>query len=242
MKVAVWGAGQVGLPLAYRLATCDFVSGLVWINRDVSKIAARVVDIEHGLALVPCCRSAEAIEQQDAKEMLAECSLVVLTQGAPVSDGGNRDALLATNQTALQSAVAALEGFNGIVLVITNPVDGLTRWIHEQAGLPEERIVGLGTVVETARLRCALAGLVVPAVPPRSIWCFAGAIARDSGDIHTVSVKDTETRTFFSVPVSLGRRGVVARHLAGIAAVDLDACRKAAANSQESLGRSRASD
>ncbi len=297
MKVAVWGAGQVGRPLAYRLVTCDFVSSLVWINRCYKRIASRVVDLEHGLAFAPCCNSVVGVPGEYAHEELDDVEVVILTQGSAVKEGGTRAELLDKNADALQSAAIALRDFAGVVFVVTNPVDAMARFIHETSGLPASRVIGLGTVVETARLRAAIAGNVIPSVPPRSIWSFAigthdentrivagplgvglpdlstgvweairrevvagparvrqdhlatihpvvegaaaviGAIARDSGDVYTVSVRDQQSGSYFSVPVSVGRLGVIDRHIKGISREDMEACRAAAERVQSDLPR-----
>ncbi len=297
MKVAVWGAGQVGRALAYRLVTCDFVSSLLWINRTYENIASRVVDLEHGLAFAPCCNSVVGVPGKYAAEELDDVDAVILTQGAAVKEGGKREDLLLENADALQSAAIALRDFAGVVFAITNPVDAMARFIHETTDLPASRVIGLGTVVETARLRAAIAGNMIPAVPPRSIWSFAigthdentrivagppgvglpdlstgvwnairrevvagptrvrqddlatihpvvegtvaviGAVARDSGDVYTVSVRDEPSGTYFSVPVSVGRRGVIDRHIEGISSEDMEACRAAAERVQSNLPR-----
>ena len=293
MRVAIWGAGRIGAALAYRLVTCEFVSSLEWINRTYKNISARIVDLEHGLAFAPCCRHVGGTIPEYAREALADVDLVILTQGEPVPKGGTRDQLLAKNRHVLQSAVDALAEFKGIVLVVSNPVDALARHVQEASGVSADRVFGLGTVVETARLRSAIAGHMLPDVPPRSVWCFAigthdeqtrvvpgpcgvglpalpervwkslreevirapqrvkvddlstlhpvveGAIAvaraigNNSGEILTVSVKDDQTPYYFSIPVSVGRTGVLNRHTLGIASEDLAACRQAAAVLQD---------
>jgi len=298
MKVALWGAGGIGIGLGFRLATCNFVSSLAWINRDYSKVSGRVVDIEHGLAFAPSCRSAVAIPGEDraaVRACLQDTDILIITQGKKVEPGSDRDKLLESNVPVMDAAAPSIEGFKGIVLVISNPVDALTRRIQDMTDLPSERIMGLGTVVETARLRAAVAGHMIPAPPPRTLWCYAvgthdngvqlvrgptgiglpdlhervwaslhaevvkaparvkaggvgtlhpvveGAIlvarciAHDTGDLLTVSVRDEASGCCFSVPVAIGRGGVLSHHIEGIPRESLEACRAAARAQQTRL-------
>jgi L-lactate dehydrogenase len=176
MKVVVWGAGEIGLSLAYRLVTTDVVSRLGWINRTLEKIETRVVDLEHGLALAPCChevRGAQADDRDAVEGLLRDAGLVVLTHGVPVGENQTRADLYENNRQAYAGSIAALRDFEGVVLVVTNPVDALAKFVRQATGLPSARVIGLGTMVETARLRAAVAGYLVPSMPARQIGCYA---------------------------------------------------------------------
>ena len=275
MRVAVWGAGEIGTATAYRLAASPHISEIHWINRSEDRIRQRVVDLQHGLAFAPACHWVKAYAQQRARRALMEADLVVLTLGGPVPQGGSRQDLLHANRSIIRSAVVpALKLFDGIVLVVSNPVEPLAQLIHEEATIEDGRCLGLGTVVETARLRAALAKHARPLRSPRDVFAYAigthdqhfvpvtlgasaigaapwrdevieaarletihaaarvkvdgrstlhpvvegvvsvvEAIASDRHSIHTVSSWDPDERLFFSLPCTLGREGVVCRHL-----------------------------
>lgn len=174
MKIAVWGAGAVGSTLVYRLATTTFTSEIRWINRNYQRIAHHAIDLEHGLDFSPTCRRVEAYAQEDAERALDGAAILVLTLGAGVPPGGKREDLFPANGAIAHKAVVpALHGFPGLVVVVTNPVDLMARLIHREAALPSARVLGLGTLVETARLRASLGSYLSPAQPAREIWAFA---------------------------------------------------------------------
>ncbi len=175
MKIAVWGAGAIGSGLAYRLTTASFTSELYWINRTYEKIQGRVIDIEHGLAFAPACWRATATSQENAARVLDEVEMLVLTLGDPVPPEKSREDVYRKNRDICRSSVipALARSFKGIVLVITNPVDLIARLIQKESGLPHKRVLGLGTIVETARLRKSLGSYLSPQRPAREVWAYA---------------------------------------------------------------------
>ena len=173
MKIGVWGAGRIGCALVRRLATTPFTSEIVWANRSVNSMESVAIDVEQSLAFAPTCRRVSRHVEARAQTELQTCDVVVVTHGAGVSRNGARAQLYPENARILRErAIPALRGFHGIVLVVTNPVDSLARLVREETGLPEQRVLGLGTVVETARLRAILSGLLIPRIPARDLWAF----------------------------------------------------------------------
>jgi len=175
MKIAVWGAGAIGSGLVYRLATTLFTSEIAWINRNYENIASRVIDIEQGLAFAPACHNIEAHPQEDAARALFGAGLLIVTLGAPVGKGQIREDLYPKNREICHQAVipALQQGYSGVVLTVTNPVDLIARFLQKGAGLPAERVLGLGTVVETARLQASLGSYLSPRRPAREVWACA---------------------------------------------------------------------
>lgn len=174
MKVAVWGAGEIGTGLVYRLTSSPHVSEVLWINKTFDKIRLRVVDIQQGLAFAPTCRTVEGFPQARARRALRQCDLLVLTLGSKVPPGGKRVDTLKQNADLLTSTVIPeLSEFEGIVLVVTNPVDAMTWLVHARAGIEARRCIGLGTVVETARLRASLARHLQPVRAARNVFAYA---------------------------------------------------------------------
>jgi L-lactate dehydrogenase len=172
MKVAVWGAGTIGSELAYRLATTAFTSEIHWVNRGYERIAHQAIDLEHGLEFAPSCHRVEAYRQEDAARALRSCSILVLTLGAPVPKGARRADIYLSSRKIYGDAgvVSTLREFPGIVIVVTNPVDLMARVIHRGAALPDSRVIALGTLVETARLRASLGSYLSPMRPAREVW------------------------------------------------------------------------
>jgi L-lactate dehydrogenase len=175
MKVGIWGAGNLGPGLAYRLTTSPFVSELYWVNRSYEEISRRVIDLEHGLAFVPTCHSVIGVRQEDVATVLSGIDVLVLTLGMRVPPGGAREDIYKGNAAIYREVVIpALKGrFNGIVLVITNPVDLMARLVFREASLAGHRVMGLGTIVETARLKASLGAYLSPVRPARDVWAHA---------------------------------------------------------------------
>ncbi len=175
MKVGVWGAGSIGAGLAYRLTTLPVVSELVWINRTISNIEKQVIDLTHGLSFAPTCHTVRACEQAHAVREIPTLDLLVLTLGAPVKKGETREQKYPVNAGMLRESVlpALHAGFEGVVLVVTNPVDLTARLVHVEGGVAADKVLGLGTVVETARLRSSLASYLSPHRAPRDVQAYA---------------------------------------------------------------------
>ena len=97
----------------------------------------------------------------------------VLTLGAPVSGELRRADLYPANRKVFREVVVpAIKGYTGIVLVVTNPVDLMTRLLLREAGLSDRKVMGLGTVVETARLRASLGSYLTPRHLARDVEAY----------------------------------------------------------------------
>ena len=174
MRVAVWGAGAVGTGLVHRLTTCPFVSEIRWVNRTFAAIDRQAIDIRHGLAHAPTCWRVEAHAEDQANDVLGEVEVLVLTLGKSVAQsGGRKDVYVENVGIFRQKVFPALAGFEGQILVISNPVDLMARLVFKEGGVSHERVVGLGTVVETARLRAAVSGYLPGSPSARSVRAYA---------------------------------------------------------------------
>jgi len=163
----------VGTALVYRLASTQFTSEIHWINQTLANIEYRAIDIQQGLALARCCRTIESYEEDQARRVLPEIDLLVLTLGARVTEDLRREGLYPENRRIYREKVLpALEGYKGLVLVVTNPVDLMTRVFARETALAPRRVMGLGTVVETARLRASLGSYLTPRHPAREVQAF----------------------------------------------------------------------
>jgi len=175
MKVAVWGAGDIGKNLVHRLVTTGFVSELHWINRNYELVESRVIDIEHGMCFSPICRRIQAARQESAREVLDEVDILVVTYGHAVEPGKTREDVYQENATMFDGElIHSLSGKdNLIVLVVTNPVDHLARHIYLKTGLHSDHVIGLGTVVDSARLSHCISSYISPRVHQREVWTYA---------------------------------------------------------------------
>ncbi|MDP3971020.1 MAG: L-lactate dehydrogenase [bacterium] len=154
-KVTIIGAGNVGTACAYALATDGTPSEVVLLDRNLSKAQGEIMDIEHGNAFLPYTEFKGSNNYKD----VAGSDLVVITAGAPQKPGETRLDLLAKNVAILKSIVTEVKKHapNTILLVVSNPVDVLTFYAKKFSGFPNHRVIGSGTVLDTARFRSYIA-------------------------------------------------------------------------------------
>ena len=156
MKIGVVGTGQVGSTAAYSLVLQGVGSELVLVDQDRQRAAAQVLDILHAM---PFSRSV-AIRSGDVAE-LAGCALVILAAGVGQRPGETRLALLQRNAAIFAELVPAVvrHAPDAVLLVATNPLDVMTQVATRLSGLPAGRVLGTGTVLDTARFRSLLGQL-----------------------------------------------------------------------------------
>ncbi|RYX83900.1 L-lactate dehydrogenase [bacterium] len=155
-KVAIVGAGQVGTTLAYALLLSGVASDVVLVNRDREKAEAEAADLNHAGPFTPAGR-ARAGDYVDIKGAF----VTVLTAGAsdedslPEGDAPNGPLDVGRyNAEIFREIVPRVVSHNpsGIILIATNPVDVLVRLALDISGLPSGRVLGSGTLVDSARL------------------------------------------------------------------------------------------
>ncbi|MFC4387079.1 L-lactate dehydrogenase [Gracilibacillus marinus] len=152
-KVVVIGTGFVGTSYAYALLNQGVVNELVLIDLDKDKAEGEARDLNHGMAFGNPMR----IKAGDYEEC-HNADLVVITAGANQKPGETRLDLVSKNARIFKGIVEKVMAvdFQGIFLVATNPVDILTQLTREISGLPKERVIGSGTILDTARFRYLL--------------------------------------------------------------------------------------
>lgn len=150
-KVVVIGTGFVGMSYAYAMVNQGSVEALVLIDIDKNKAEGEAMDLNHGLAFAPRKMSIRAGGYDECKD----AGLVVITAGVNQKEGETRIDLLNRNALIMKSIVKQImaSGFDGIILVATNPVDILSYVVWKESGLPSSRVFGSGTLLDTARLR-----------------------------------------------------------------------------------------
>ena len=153
-KIGVIGAGNVGAAIINALVLRNIGKELILFNRDKDKAIAEAMDIDDTIPLL----SEMKIKASNNYEDLKECSIIAITVGARQKDGESRLELLSRNAKIMQDLVAKLDKFapNAILLIVSNPVDILTRVAQEFSKRKHNKIFGSGTVLDTSRLKYQL--------------------------------------------------------------------------------------
>ena len=149
-KVAIIGAGSVGSTLAFNLTLKGAVTEIALIDSNREKAEAEILDIKQGAPLGRSLKI-EAAEYGSC----ADSGLAIITAGARQKPGESRVDLMERNVGIIKSIVKSIldSGFRGIFLLITNPVDVLTWATFAESGFPASRVIGSGTILDSARLR-----------------------------------------------------------------------------------------
>ncbi len=166
-RIAIIGAGSVGTACAYSLLINSLVRELVLINQSAEKAEGEAMDLQHAVPLgMPVRVIAGTYEEA------AQSDIVILTAGGAGKPGGSRLELLDESRKITLECIGALkaEGFTGILVIATNPVDLITHIAQRASGLPPNKVIGSGTVIDTARLRAFLARDL--GVDARSVHAF----------------------------------------------------------------------
>ena len=152
-RIAVVGSGHVGATTAYALTLSGAAREVVLIDRDRGRAEGEAMDLRHAAALARPVR-VWAGDYEDA----AGADIAVVAAGVGGRPGETRLDLLGRNVVVVRECVRGLlgAGFDGVVLMTTNPVDVLAQVAQEESGLPVARVIGSGTVLDTARLRAML--------------------------------------------------------------------------------------
>jgi L-lactate dehydrogenase len=153
-RVVVVGTGFVGSSYAFALLNQGVTEELVLIDLNKEKSEGDAMDLNHGLPFAPAPTKIWFGNYRDCKD----ADIVVLTAGANQKPGETRLDLVDKNVKIFKSIVNEVmkSGFDGIFLVATNPVDILTYATWKFSGLPKERVIGSGTILDTARFRYVL--------------------------------------------------------------------------------------
>ncbi|RWZ60074.1 L-lactate dehydrogenase [Halobacillus fulvus] len=153
-RVALIGTGAVGSSYAFALLNQGVADELVLIDLNKDKAEGDAMDLNHGLAFAPSTTKIWYGDYSDCRS----ADIVVITAGANQKPGETRLDLLEKNTSIFKTIVESVmgSGFDGIFLVATNPVDILTYMTWKFSGLPSHRVIGSGTILDTARLRFQL--------------------------------------------------------------------------------------
>ncbi len=149
-KVVVVGAGSVGTTYIYALLQKGLAEEIVLVDIDQQRVEGEVMDLSHGLPYVP-----PAVVRGGSYDECADAGLIVVTAGASQSPGQSRTELVQQNAEIIKniSLKIAETGSEAVLVMVTNPVDTLTLVAQKHLEWPMHRVIGSGTVLDSARFR-----------------------------------------------------------------------------------------
>lgn len=152
-KIVIIGAGYVGATTAYTLMQSGLVSEIALLDINVKKAEGEVMDLNHGLAF-----SKPMTIKVGTYEDCADADMIIMTAGPSIQPGGTRLDLAKQNASIMSSIMKEVVKYTreAIILVATNPVDILTQIAVESVGYDPKKVIGSGTVLDSARFRHAL--------------------------------------------------------------------------------------
>ncbi len=152
-KVVVIGAGSVGATYVYALMHTALATEIVLTDIDQKRLKGEVMDLEQGMAFV----QPVDIRAGDYSDC-ADANLIVVTAGAKQTSGQSRLELLQKNAEIVKSICDQIKKYDSraVFVMVTNPVDALTQVALKQLGWPRQRVIGSGTVLDSARFRSML--------------------------------------------------------------------------------------
>lgn len=154
-KIVLVGTGFVGMSMAYSMLNRGGINELILIDVDKEKTIGEEMDLSHGLPYAPQKMIIKAGDYSQCKD----AQIVVITAGIAQKPGQTRLELAEVNTKIMKQVTNSImaSGFDGIIIVASNPVDLMTYVVSKVSGLPKNRVIGSGTVLDTARLRYLMA-------------------------------------------------------------------------------------
>lgn len=155
-KIVLVGTGFVGMSMAYSMLNRGGIEELVLIDIDKEKTIGEEMDLSHGLPFAPQKMVIKAGDYDECKD----AEIVVITAGVAQKQGGQTRLELAQVNTKIVKDITKnimASGFNGVIIVASNPVDLMAYVVYKVSGLPKNKVIGSGTVLDTARLRYMVA-------------------------------------------------------------------------------------
>ena len=179
MKVGIVGVGMVGSAAGFALALTGGAREVVLVDRDAARARAEAEDISHA---VPFGRAAR-VRAGDWAD-LAGAGVVILACGVSQRPGETRLALLSRNAAVFSEVIGHVRrvAADAILLVATNPVDVMTDIATRLSGLPPARVIGSGTILDTARFRSLLGAHL--GIAPQSVHAY---VLGEHGDSEVLS-------------------------------------------------------
>lgn len=178
-KIVLVGTGMVGMSFAYAALNQNLCDELVLCDINEKRAIGEAQDLNHGLAFSKTSMKIYAGKYEDCKD----ADIVVISAGIGQKPGETRLQLLQKNLEVFKTIITPIvdSGFDGIFLVATNPVDIMTRITRKLSGFPNNKVIGSGTTLDSARLRYLLGEYFT--IDPRNIH---GYVIGEHGDSEFV--------------------------------------------------------
>ena len=171
IKVMIVGTGNVGASIGYCIVSSKTsVNELVLVDINEEDAEGEAMDLRDTLAVSPTYIN---IHSGSYEKDAADSDVIIITAGIPQAKGGEtRMQLLQKNAGIIKSIVDPImqAGFNGIFIVVSNPMDVMTYLVWKYSGLPSEQVIGSGTVLDSARLRYTISEKLN--VSPKSVHAY----------------------------------------------------------------------
>lgn len=180
-KVVIVGCGNVGSTTAYTIINQGLAEKVVLIDVNQDKAYAEALDMAHSIYFMNRNINVHAGDYKDCKD----ADIVIITASAPMpKDSNNRLKMLAPSIKIMKSIVNSVmeNGFNGIFLIVSNPVDIMTYLVYKMSGLPKNQVIGSGTTLDSARLCFELANMY--GLDSKSVSAY---VCGEHGDSEIVS-------------------------------------------------------
>ena len=175
-SIGVLGTGWVGASVAISILHAGFARELLVSDVRHELAEGEAMDLAHGASFYPTA----AVRAVDI-DGLMETDALVIAAGRGGKPGESRLDLLRENAAILRDIGTRLRDYRGLVIMVTNPVDVLTWVVAESSGLPPERVIGTGTMLDTARLRQVVGAEL--GLDPRSVHA---QVVGEHGDSEVV--------------------------------------------------------
>lgn len=168
-KVAIVGCGLVGSTTAFSLITQGICDEVIMIDINKERAYGEMLDLQDTIEYLNKNVKVKTGDYADCTDV----DIIVITAGAPPKQGQTRLDTLELSAKICKSIVDPImaSGFDGIFLVISNPVDIITHYVQFLSGLPKNQVIGTGTAIDSARLQNMIAQLAK--VDPRSVHAYS---------------------------------------------------------------------
>lgn len=179
-KIVIVGCGNVGSTIAYTILNQGLCEEIVLIDRNEEKAYAEALDMMHAVYFMNRNITVRSGDYADCKD----ADMVVITASAPMpKDSHDRLEMLAPSMGIMKSITESVmaSGFNGIFLVVSNPVDIMSYYVWKLSGLPKSHVLGSGTTLDSARLCAELSDLYD--LDPKSVEAF---VCGEHGDSEVI--------------------------------------------------------
>ena len=168
-KVAVVGCGLVGSSTAFSLVTQGVCDEILMIDINQERALGEVLDLRDTIKYLDRNVKVRTASYADCSDV----DIIVITAGAPPQKGQTRLDTLEVSAKIVKTIVDPVmaSGFDGIFIVVSNPVDIIAHYVYKLSGLPKNQVIGTGSSLDTSRLQNFIAELVN--VDPRSVYAFS---------------------------------------------------------------------